>query len=516
MTYNKIPNILELNNIDILGRRFNGYDLFNHFKRECDNFNINMLVNNRLSHKSTAKPLFRSGYTEECDWIVQAAEKKYLGTKNQLSLAEEAIIENPLFRKSDILHFHLYHNMNLPIEFLTRIPSSKKIIIDIHDTFWLTDKHIPMLEVFSYTNANAKSLSQQRKRVLHNIDAHFVVHSQYILNLFKKSSITKDLKNVHFVNFGIDFSIFKPIPKKQISEIRNRLDIPKNNIVLLCRAQKEFKGLDYVIQALKLLKTKKPISIITVTNTNMLDELKDTYQVIDAGTIFKEQKMAELYNACDIFLSPSTEESFGFMAVEAMACGKPVIVFKGTALPTTTNAPKIGIATERNAESLKNAIEKLINNPNECLRRGKMGIKFARDNYNKTNYYKEYAKLFKQINKTSRKPTLAQCNNKKAPDASHLEKQLSMAKKEILEQRNYPIKDRSCPIVDYNDPSVQQIIKNFNQEIYHYIKHHHKNRHIIYTYKRNAPEPVKKALSISRRIIVALPRKTIKLIKRIK
>ena len=44
---------------------------------------------------------------------------------------------------------------------------------------------------------------------------------------------------------------------------------------------------------------------------------------------------------------PSVAEAFGMMAVESMACGKPVIVFDGTSLPEVTRAPDIGLRSRK-------------------------------------------------------------------------------------------------------------------------------------------------------------------------
>lgn len=46
-----------------------------------------------------------------------------------------------------------------------------------------------------------------------------------------------------------------------------------------------------------------------------------------------EQDMVRIYQECDAVLLPSRAEGFGYAALEAMACGKPVIASNNTALP---------------------------------------------------------------------------------------------------------------------------------------------------------------------------------------
>ena len=320
--------VLEINNIDIYGRRFNGYSITEYIDSHPNTgLTANFIVNHKLGTDPKVAKLFPSTDFDTFDWQIEEKEQR-LGIKNQISISENALISHPLYQSANILHFHMYHNSHFPVEFLTRIPPEKKIVIDIHDTFWLTDNKIPMLEVFSHADGNnKKSLDAQRKRVLNSIDAQFIAHSPFIMNLIKQSSATNKL-NVKLINFGIDTEIFKPL--KNSSSLRKKYHIPEDHLILMCRSQKEFKGIDYIAAAMPKLKLSQPITLITVGVEGLLDSIKKYCNLIEFGTIGNEQQMTELYNLCDIFLAPSTEESFGFMAVEAMSCAKPVIVFKGT------------------------------------------------------------------------------------------------------------------------------------------------------------------------------------------
>jgi glycosyltransferase involved in cell wall biosynthesis len=44
-------------------------------------------------------------------------------------------------------------------------------------------------------------------------------------------------------------------------------------------------------------------------------------------------QLVEIYRKTDVFVNPSKAESFGMTNVEAMACGKPSVVFDTTACP---------------------------------------------------------------------------------------------------------------------------------------------------------------------------------------
>lgn len=459
--------VVELNNVDVFGKSFNGYCLAekNH-KKTTGKTTIEMLVNHKLGKAPFVHGIYDSFGTlrwllEEVDNRVESVEAKY-SFKNQVSLTEEALVRNKYYKKADVLHFHMYHNMHLPIEFLTRI-KNKKIIIDLHDTFWLTnDDGIPMLEVFDYCNANANSLTAQRKRVLNSIDATFIIHSDYMARKIKESGILKS-KKVKMIPFGANLSIFRPDNERL--KLRKEKGIEDDEFVILCRSQKEFKGIEYIEKALQLLKIDKKITIITVQEKGLLDSLKSKYKVIELGRIGSSKKMARIYNMADLFVMPSTEESFGMMAVEAMACGLPVIVFEGTALPDTVDAPNIGVATKRDHKKLALAIENIVKNPDEAKMRGRKGIDFVRENYNIADYYSNMLNLYESVyrEKTEKIKTSPE---KDSPALSKKGKTLLKSMyRELLGRRSRATIDSAAKI-NYDDAAVQEFLSVNSKKAY--------------------------------------------------
>lgn len=454
----KSIKVLELNNVEAFGKHFNGYSIAEYANRHPElNIEVSMLVNNLIESSPFVFPLFRSKALRKCDMRIETLEAS-LGTKNQISISENALIHNPLYKEADILHFHMYHNMHLPIEFLNRIPPDKRIILDLHDTFWLTDNHIPMLEVFKYSNLNSTNLNAQRKRILNNLDATFIIHSPYMLKLFKHSTVTKSLHPT-LISFGTNLNIF--CPSDNTARLRAKYKIPPENIVLMFRAQKEFKGLDYIIKALELIKTSEKITLLTVGEKNLCDELKGKYRILNLGYITDEHKMAELYNVCDIFLAPSTEESFGFMVIEAMACGKPIIVFNGTALPVTCNAPNIGISVSQNSKALATAIEHLITHKTERITRGKAGHEFAKKHYNETDYIQNNINMYKSI---ANSPTKYPCKRKAPPKTHPIYPDFNKINE--VATGNQPSSILNPTEINYNNFYIQESLKDFNTKLY--------------------------------------------------
>jgi glycosyltransferase involved in cell wall biosynthesis len=95
---------------------------------------------------------------------------------------------------------------------------------------------------------------------------------------------------------------------------------------------------------------------------------------------------------------PSTAEAFGLMAIEAMACGKPVIVFEGTALPEVIFAPKGGIAVPQgDVDALVFVIEDLVINPKKRQEIGNLAYNIAKENYDRDIFIDRIIALYRQI-----------------------------------------------------------------------------------------------------------------------
>jgi glycosyltransferase involved in cell wall biosynthesis len=149
---------------------------------------------------------------------------------------------------------------------------------------------------------------------------------------------------------------------------------------------------------LRRLKTEYSICLLTFNDKGRLDEFSEKFQVIDLGWVNDLNLMTNALNAADIFLMPSVAEAFGMMAMEAMACGKPVIVFEGTSLPEIVFAPEGGIAvTKGDVDALFVALELLINNPEKRKMLGDSALKIAKHHYDINSHIAKMLELYTEV-----------------------------------------------------------------------------------------------------------------------
>jgi glycosyltransferase involved in cell wall biosynthesis len=218
-----------------------------------------------------------------------------------------------------------------------------------------------------------------------------------MLDMVQRSPLTTHFKNVHLIPFGLDTRAFLPDDAKQNS--RRRLGIETDNLVLLLRASSwETKGLTHVIEALGQKPPSRPTTVLTLDERGLLKALAPEYRVIDLGWVNDDELYAIAFNACDVFLMPSLAESFGLMAVDAMAAGRPVLSFEGTALPATTHAPDCGIAVPKgDSNALRDALDRLVANPEELAARGHLARKIVAGEYARERYLDSLAGLYRSV-----------------------------------------------------------------------------------------------------------------------
>ena len=165
---------------------------------------------------------------------------------------------------------------------------------------------------------------------------------------------------------GIDPSLFHPM-NKHVARRHIHAD-KEHKIVLFVGRVEPLKGIDTILYAMKIIKKRNPKQIVCLwivggdvseranwpKTLQELKRLRKTLGFPASCVHFVGQKpqkeLPYYYSAADVVVMPSHYESFGLAALEAMACGTPVI---------TTNVAGISGTIDRTYQSLVTTV----NNP---------------------------------------------------------------------------------------------------------------------------------------------------------
>ena len=142
------------------------------------------------------------------------------------------------------------------------------------------------------------------------------------------SIVLKDfLDKVEIIPNGVDLNRFNP--KIEVGNIREKYNLPSKNIVLHVGRFVKYKGLEYLIRAMKYVehgtliiagKGKLEWYLKQIVRDEKLKNVKFLGYVPD-------EDLPKLYRVSDVYVLPSITrgENFGISALEAMACGVPII-----------------------------------------------------------------------------------------------------------------------------------------------------------------------------------------------
>jgi glycosyltransferase involved in cell wall biosynthesis len=125
---------------------------------------------------------------------------------------------------------------------------------------------------------------------------------------------------------GLDTSLFDP--SKRDRAFLKKLGVPEDAIALLYvgRISKE-KDLDVITAAFKKLrKERKDLHLVLVGDGPYLKEMKSQIPEAHCTGYLAGQDLAKAYASSDIFLFPSTTDTFGNVILEAQASGLPSVV----------------------------------------------------------------------------------------------------------------------------------------------------------------------------------------------
>jgi len=221
--------------------------------------------------------------------------------------------------KVDIIHGHGYGYFTTDFSALASRIRSVPFIVSTHGFFPLA-VHANRFLTTTYVNFSRISLLKIARKV--------IVASTFDASMYAQLI---DQRKIRVVPNGVDIDKWRVLPRKTVFRTKYDLEGP---IVATVGRIIWVKGFQYLIRTAANIIKVFPDTKIVIAGEDFgylqkLIQLAQKLKIPKDSIIFtgrlSEQELKELYAAADIIVIPSIYEPFGIVALEAMACGKPIV-----------------------------------------------------------------------------------------------------------------------------------------------------------------------------------------------
>ncbi len=255
----------------------------------------------------------------------------------------------------------------------------------VHSHYWLSGlaalslaecwdvPHVASFHTLAHTKLRARSEEKEpvdrpeaERAVMDRADAVVVTTEQERTDL--ERLYHADGGNVRVIPAGVDLELFSPMDRK---EAKDSLGWNGASTILYVGRIEPLKGVELVVRALAQLQTEQEVRFVVAGGEpgcdQHLSELREIARchgvedkVMFAGSV-EHAELPTYYNAADVFVLPSYYESFGLAALEAMACGTPVVASGVGGLPSfIVNGESGYLVASRSPESFGKRLDLLL------------------------------------------------------------------------------------------------------------------------------------------------------------
>ena len=309
-------------------------------------------------------------------WLANGLSKRNL-FQVDIANAGTDITRMEAFKQADVIHLHWVNQGFLSLGDMERIMTSgKPVVMTMHDQWYFTgichysgncDKyqtqcsHCPMLTGGGIGTDLARRV-YDRKRTIYSLKPMaFVGCSRWMADLARKSPLTQGHLVTNIPN-AIDTDVFTPMDQ---AAAREHHALPADKRLLLFGAQRitdERKGFRYLKEACEHLVQNYPelarqMGVVVLGGDAETVKSALPLPVYTVGYLSNEAEIAQLYNAVDLFVTPSLQDNLPNTIVEAMSCGTPCVGFNVGGIPEMISHEQDGyVARYRDSQDFAHGI----------------------------------------------------------------------------------------------------------------------------------------------------------------
>lgn len=324
---------------------------------------------------------------------------------------------------SDRIHFHEVEMMNYPLfehpPYALALATKMADVATHHDLDLL---HVHYAIPHSVSAFLAKEMLKPKRlpviTTLHGTDITLVGNDRsYLpitrLSIEKSDGVTavseylRELTRREFEMDGpitvipnfVNCDVFRP-SRDEI--LRGKYALPGERILIHVSNFRPVKRVNHVVEVFDRVQRQVPARLLMVgdgperSNAEWLAHNKG----LEDRALFlgKQDSIAELLGVADLLLLPSDTESFGLVALEAMACQVPVIASRVGGLPEVVRDGRDGyLVTPGDVTTMASRAVELLTDPGRHRTMGRNARDFAMEKFCSTKIIPLYEEYYRQV-----------------------------------------------------------------------------------------------------------------------
>ncbi|HEX2838690.1 MAG TPA: glycosyltransferase [Phycisphaerales bacterium] len=204
-----------------------------------------------------------------------------------------------------------------------------------------------------------------------------------------------------------DLAPYRELPGRALA--RDRFEFLRSSgepVVLFLSRLHYKKGVEFLIEAAGELAKRGVKAQFAIAGTGddqylkFLQERAERVGVTDRVHFVGQVKGAEklsLYQNADAFVLPTSQENFGLVLIEAMACGTPVVTTKGTDIWQDVLASGGASIVSQSAVEIADAVQRIVTNPEQQRAMGSAARPWVFRTYDEGVLAPRFARLYSQV-----------------------------------------------------------------------------------------------------------------------
>lgn len=332
----------------------------------------------------------------------------YPGTRELLSLAPFT---------PQLVHAHNLHRDYFDLRFLPALSRQLPLVLTLHDA-WLLSGHCahsfscerwkigcgecPDLTIPPAIERDGTAENWQRKRRLYEqCQFYLATPCRWLLEKVEQSMLAPALRESRVIPNGIDLEVFQPGDR---AAARAALDLPATADILLFTALsirgnvwKDYETLRGAIERLAERRAGSPLIFLAIGETAPNEQI-GAAEIRFIPFLEDPARLAQFYQAADVYVHAARADTFPTSILEAMACGTPIVATAVGGIPEQVTADESGLLTPPgDAEAMATAIASLLDAPERREAMGARAGAIARERFGHARMVGAYLDWFGEI-----------------------------------------------------------------------------------------------------------------------